>query len=224
MITGAVFDADGTLLDSMFVWEHLGARYLDTFGIKAKNGLERILAPMSLEEAACYLRNTYHLQQTDPEIIEGVNAVLFDFYSYEVTLKPGVKFLLDALRARQVPMAIATAGERRVIEAALRHLEIAEYFTGIVTCTEAGAGKTKPDVYFAAAGTFPVAGRDIWVLEDAVHAARTARLAGFRVAGVFDASDPEGQTELRALSDFYIENPADFTKFACFATEREEIL
>lgn len=222
MISGAVFDADGTLLDSMFVWDNLGARYLNTLGIKAEKGLEQTLAPMSLAEAACYLKNTYGLRQTAPEIIEGVNAVLFDFYSYEVTLKPGVKFLLDALRARQVPMVIATAGGRSVIEAALRHLEIAEYFTGIVTCTEVGAGKTKPDIYFAAARMFPVVNGDVWVLEDAVHAACTARAAGFRVARVFDASDPDDQTELRALSDFYIGDPADFARFAYFVTEREE--
>ena len=104
MIKGMIFDADGTLLDSMPIWDDLGARYLKGIGIEAEPGLSEILFCMSLEESAAYMKRTYGLSQTEEEIRNGVLAKLDDFYVNEVQAKPGVSEFLRTLHERKVPM------------------------------------------------------------------------------------------------------------------------
>ena len=108
MIKGMIFDADGTLLDSMPIWDDLGVRYLKELGVEAEPGLPEILFRMSLEESAAYMKRTYGLSQTEEEIRRGVLAKLEDFYVNEVQAKPGASEYLRALHKRQIPMMIAT--------------------------------------------------------------------------------------------------------------------
>lgn len=99
------------------------------------------------------------------------------------------------------------------MEAAFRRLGILQYFTEIFTCSEIGAGKTKPDIYRSAAEALQAPADCTWIFEDAYYAAKTAHDAGFRVAGVYDASSAEDSELLRAVSDIYI---GDFSDFAGF--------
>lgn len=109
MIKGAIFDIDGTLLDSMPVWENAGARYLATLGIKARSDLKERLDALSLPEGALYMQTEYKLSVTIEEILEGVNQVVKDFYFKEAVLKPGVCDLIQKLKKNQVRLIIATA-------------------------------------------------------------------------------------------------------------------
>ena len=100
MIQGAIFDADGTLLDSMGMWDTVGTRYLASLGIPARPGLREILFPMSLSQCAAYLQEAYHLPQSCLAIEAGINETIRTFYCQEVVAKPGAKAFLEALRAR----------------------------------------------------------------------------------------------------------------------------
>ena len=221
MIRAAVFDVDGTLLDSMPIWENAAAVFLAKYGIEAEAGLGRRLYPLSMQEGAAYLQEKYRLSMSSDKIIAGVGAVVSDFYAAEAPLKPNAAAFLNALREKSIPMAIATSNERSAVEAAFRRLGILQYFTEIFTCSEIGAGKTKPDIYQRAAEALQAAPGCTWVFEDAYYAAKTAHDAGFQVAGVYDASSAEESELLRAVSDIYIEDFGDFAGFYREA-QREE--
>lgn len=139
MIRAAVFDVDGTLLDSMPIWENAAAVFLAKNGIEAEAGLGRRLYPLSMQEGAAYLQKKYRLSMSSDKIIEGVGAVVSDFYAEEAPLKPNADAFLNALREKSIPIAIATSNERGAVEAAFRRLGILQYFTEIFTCSEIGA-------------------------------------------------------------------------------------
>ena len=178
MIAGAIFDADGTLLDSMPIWDNAAALYLEGLGHVPEPGLGRILYPMSMAEGAEYLIARYGLTQSREEIVCGVSAAIEDFYFHRAQPKAGLEAFLRQLQERGIPMAVATSSDRRLVEAALKRLGLLPRFNGIFTCAQAGAGKSRPDVYHLA--NCSLGGPDpqtVWVFEDAFFAASTARSA-----------------------------------------------
>lgn len=203
-VEGAIFDVDGTLLDSMAIWEDAGARYLKSRGIKPEPGLGKILFPMSLEDGVDYVKKNYHLEEAEEELKAQVLKQVQMFYEEEVKLKPGAKQLLEKIYAAKIPMIVATSSDKAQIQAAFTRLGVIDYFREIWTCTEAGAGKDKPDIYFQCAQKLGSSPEHTLVFEDALHAAQTAKKAGFLLAGVYDTFSAEGQEELKALSDVYI--------------------
>lgn len=218
MITGAVFDVDGTLLESMEVWEHAGEMYLSRLGISSGTRLGRILYPMSIDEGAAYLREHYCPDQTVQEIIKGIGDTVKEFYYCQVKPKPGAIGFLKMLHARGIPMAVATSGDRQAVEGAFNRLEMSRFFRGIFTCAQAGAGKSRPDVYELALSALDGAKREsTWVFEDAFFAARTAKAAGFPVAGVYDRYSDSSRQRLIEAADYYMKDFSDSEGFLRYA-------
>ena len=213
MIRGVIFDVDGVLLNSMPVWENLGEIYLEHLGIEAEKGLGETLFAMSLEEGADYLIENYGLKQTPGEIIAGLNWEVQDFYGRKVPLKEGVRGYLEEFRDRKIPMAIATSGDRANAEAALKRLKVLSYFRAVFTCSEIGSSKSHPDIYYAAALQLDTDPSDTWVFEDALHAIRTAKKAGFRTAGVYDQASGRDLAQIRDTADIYL---PEFKSFELF--------
>lgn len=201
---GIIFDVDGTLLDSMGFWGELGARYLKTKGIRPEENLGKKLFPMTTEEGVRYLKAHYPLEGETEGIVEEIQEMIVNYYSEEVKLKDGVKEILKKLHEKKIPMTIATSSERDFIEKALERLGVLKYFQKIFTCTEIGKGKDAPDIFLEAARQMDVPAKDTWVAEDGLYAAKTARKAGFHVAGIFDACSKEEEEELRKVSDLYL--------------------
>ncbi|MDE7307992.1 MAG: HAD family phosphatase [Lachnospiraceae bacterium] len=199
-----IFDVDGTLLDSMYVWKNAGEKYLDSLDIEAEPDLGDRLFAMSLEGAADYIRENYHLNKSREAIIAQVIQLVETEYFYNIPLKSGAERFLKLLKENNIPMAVATSSDRRVVEAAFKRLGIFDYFGRIFTCSETGAGKDKPDIYYRAAEYLGYPPEKIWVFEDALHAAQTAKNAGFHVTGIYDSSCAE-QEKLKKLADIYIE-------------------
>lgn len=213
MIKGAIFDVDGVLLNSMPVWENLGELYLKRQGIEAERGLGQTLFTMSLEEAADYMIANYRLEKTPEQIIEGLNREVKDFYENKVPLKEGARQYLSDLKERGIPMVIATSGDRKNAEAALRRLKVLSYFDAFFTCSEIGSGKSQPDIYHAAALQLDLDPGEIWLFEDALHAIRTAAGAGFKTAAVYDKSNDRDLAQIWKTADVYLPEFADFELF-----------
>lgn len=202
-IKGAIFDLDGTLLDSMSMWDNVGEQYLCSIGIRPKEGLSAILKDMSLQQGAEYMKKTYGVEKTSDEIIAGINAIVECFYTSKAQLKDGAAEFLQYLTERGVKMCIATATDKYLVEAALSRLGARAYFSEIFTCNGVGHGKDEPHIYEAACKRLGTSKESTLVFEDAAHAIETAKAAGFPVAGVFDASE-ENQKKVQELSDVYI--------------------
>lgn len=203
-LQSAIFDMDGTLLDSMTMWQELGVSLLGRFGVEADAELQERLKPMTLRQGAAYCRETYHLEPTVEELVALLEQRVDHFYHNEVQAKPGVARFLSLLKMEGVWMYVATATDRHLAEAALRHAGIDGYFRGLVTSAEVGSGKDNPEIFERAMRRLRSNKKDTVVFEDSLHAIRTAKAAGFRVAGVYDASSEAQQEEIRSLADYYI--------------------
>lgn len=206
MIKGAIFDMDGTLLDSMPVWEHASERYLEQKGIKVRERLSEVLFTMSMQQGAAYVKEKYKLTEDIDTLVSAVNDIVFEAYEKKVTPKPGAPEFLECLEKAGVPMAVATSTDRRMAEAALRRTGLMHYFKAVFTCTEVGRGKREPDIYHAAAECLGTAPAETWVFEDALYALRTAKAAGYRTVGVYDLLSAGDRKEMEETADIYRED------------------
>ncbi len=202
----AIFDLDGTLLDSMAAWRNLGMDYLLHNKINPPSGLNEILAAMSMEEAAEYFRSTFNFKFSNEDIIWGIKSLIEDKYKYELILKPYVKEYLLKLKEEGVNMCIATASPSSFAKAALERNGIIKYFSCIISCDDVGAGKNKPDVFFLAAKKLGAKVCDTAVFDDADFALLTAKEAGFYTVGVYDEAYRNKRNIIESISDFYIES------------------
>lgn len=179
-IRGAIFDADGTLLDSLALWDNAGARYLAARGIRPEKNLNEILSPLTLEEGSAYLKERYALPEPPEEIKQSFLRTVADFYRNEVCLLPGAEAVLRALQRERIPMAVATAGDKTLLEAALARLGLLDLFCAILTCSDLHTSKREPTVYLAAASLLGTLPSETLVFEDDPVALQTAASAGFR--------------------------------------------
>ena len=205
-MTGAIFDLDGTLLDSMAIWDSFGAEYLQSKNLVPPQDLYQTLKPMSLLQAVDYFKKIFQLNDTTEEMIQQFNDIIADKYKYEVTLKPHVAAFLEGLKNRNVKMCVATATDRQQAEAALKSLGIYDYFSFILTCTEVGSGKDHPEIFEQALQQLGTDKSETIVFDDALHAIITAKEAGFRVIAVHDFSANEDMEEIKKIADDYIDS------------------
>lgn len=216
MMEGAVFDVDGTLLDSIYIWENIAEGYLLDLGIQPKPDLQEVFKTLSLEEAANYYRDEYGVPFSVEEIMADVNRKIEKGYFEEVSLKPHVREFLDYLKAQNVHMALATATDDYLVKAALERCGILEYFEAIYTCTMVNSGKSRPDVYRAALEAIGTEKAKTVVFEDVLYTVETAKKDGFLTCAVQDDHEPR-QAEMAALADFYLTDYGDIEGFSAFA-------
>ena len=212
----AIFDFDGTLFDSMFIWDSVGELYLRSLGKEPKPSMREDVRALSLYQSACYFQKEYDLALSVEEIMAGINQTIEHFYIHEVLPKHGVVDFLEQMKKAEIPMCVATASDRCQIEAALGRCGMEHYFEAIFTCGEVGHGKDEPIIFQKAMEHFGADRSAAIVFEDALHAVQTAKADGFSVVAVFDNSEKR-QNELRDLADCYIadfEHTEDFWKFA----------
>ena len=198
----AIFDMDGTLVDSMVYWERLGREYLASRGITegVDEVLERIGA-MTMEESSTLFIETFGLPGTPESVAAEMNAVMDAHYRSDIPLKPGAADYLTALKTRGTKMCVATATPEPLARACLRRLGVLEDFEFLISCDEVAAGKDRPDVFLEAARRLGAAPAETAAYEDALFALQTAKNAGFYTVGVWDAGSEEFWNELTALAD-----------------------
>ena len=201
---GAIIDLDGTLLDSMGIWDDLGERFLRTKGFVPKPDLNERIKCMSLVQSAQYFQSEYGLTDSEEMIIKGIGALAEEQYRNSIPLKRGAEAFVRKLKRDHVLMCIATATHRDLAEAALFRLGIADCFCGILSCGEAGMGKDDPEFFVKALALLQTQKCETIVFEDALHAIKTAKSAGFYVAAIYDKSADADEAEIRAIADRYL--------------------
>ena len=211
-ITGAIFDLDGTLLDSMHIWSEIGLKFLKNEGVTPPPGASEEFVKLSLVQAAEYYIKNYAPDKTVMDIVKSINALVEDFYFKEVLLKEGVVDFLEYLKAKGVKMCVATATDKYMVEKALERNGIRDYFSEIFTCTSVGAGKDTPVIYDKALEHLGTDKQTTFVFEDALYAIETAHKAGYRLIGINDVSEAADPNKIKALCDIYINDYSEIYK------------
>lgn len=211
-LQSAIFDMDGTLLDSMGMWRTLASVLVRNHGGQAPEGLDRRVASLGLWEGTAYCKEACGLPGTVEELVQEIWGQIENFYRHDVRPKEGLIRFLSVLKMQGVWMYVATATDRPLAEAALKTAGIDGFFRGLITSQEAGQSKRDgPEIYERALRRLRSTKKDTVVFEDALHALRTAKAAGFRTAAVYDPSEPD-QAEMRRLADYYITSFEEMTE------------
>ncbi len=211
---GAIFDMDGTLTDSMYIWDAAGETYLRNQGKEPEPNLRETLRPLSLVQAAKLFQEQYGIPHSTDEILKGFDAVVENEYRHHVTLKPGAMELLEHLKKQGLKMTIATSSPRQIVLMVLKRLKILPYFSHVVTCGDVGHGKDHPAVYHRAAELMGLDPSSTLVFEDALHAVTTASKAGYFVVGVYDESEGIDEDKIMPLCSLYLKSLAEFPGLA----------
>ena len=198
----AIFDMDGTLVDSMGYWKSLGREYLAGQGITENiNDVLKQTLMITLPEAAELFVNKFSLSVSPEEAHSEMMEIMAEHYRKDIPLKDGVKEYLEKLSKNGVRMCIASNTGAGLVDACLTRLGIKKYFEFLLSCEEIGVGKSEPDVYFEAARRLGSEPKNIAVFEDALFAAKTAKNAGFYLVAVYDENAKKNWEKLSALAD-----------------------
>lgn len=205
-IEAVLFDLDGTLVDSMWVWKEIDIDYLGKFGFSLPENLQSEIDGMSFSETAMYIKNKFQIPDSVEEIKAQWNKMAWDKYTYEVPLKDGAMEFLDYCRENGIKLGIATSNSRELVNNIIEVHGLSDYFSGVVTGCEVEKGKPAPDVYLEAARRCRTDPASCLVFEDIVPGILAGKAAGMKVCAIEDAYSMEQKSEKEKLADYYIKN------------------
>ena len=212
-ITGAIFDMDGTLLNSMDYWALAADEYLKSVGITPQESTSRRFLEDGMKSWYEYCQEAYGLSATYDEAKRGIYAFMNEKYETVIDLKDGAKEMLDTLCEKGVKMCLATATDRETVEKILKKLDIEKYFLRIFTSGEVGVGKREPLIYEIALDFLGTDKNSTYIFEDAIYAMRTAYTNGFKVVGVYDKNVYATEDEIKSLCHVYLDKDSHYKLF-----------
>ena len=204
-ITGAIFDFDGTLFDSMHVWKGIRYKFFDRIGIVLSEEDEIAFKGLYLRESIILAKERFNRPETYEELFSKFFEMIKEMYLADTAPKNDIIEFLEKLKAKGVKMGIATATGEPALEAVLEKFNMLHYFDAIYSTYTVGAAKTEPKVYDVVLDAIGTDKETTWIFEDALYAATTAKANGYNVVGIYDKSEPE-QEKLQNLVDVYIHN------------------
>jgi len=199
-----IFDLDGTLVDSMWMWKSIDIEFLGDRGLACPEDLQKEIEGMSFSETAIYFKERFHLRESLEEIKSVWTEMSIDKYRNEVPLKPGAGEFLEHLASKGIKAGIATSNGRQMVEAVLTSLKIDRYFDVVTTACEVTAGKPAPDIYLKVAGTLDLHPSNCLVFEDVPAGILAGKRAGMTVCAIDDEFSRSMEEEKRKLADYFI--------------------
>ena len=204
-ITGAIFDFDGTLFDSMHVWKGIRYKFFDRIGLVLSAEDEEAFKGLYLRESLILAKQRFDMKETQEELYAKFFDMIKEMYLADTEPKNDIIDFLEKLKAKGVKMGIATATGEPALEAVLEKFGMLHYFDVILSTYTVGAAKTEPKVYDVVLEKLGTDKETTWIFEDALYAATTAKKNGYNVVGIYDKSE-EKTDELKELADVYIHN------------------
>lgn len=205
-IKGAIFDLDGTLVDSMWIWEQIDKDYLSERGYDIPSNLKDEITHLSFQETAAYFKSRFNLSESLEVIMDTWHKMAYKHYKEDVQLKDGALELLEFLKSNGIKIGLATSNSYPLLESVLKNRNIYDYFDAIITTEEAKKSKANPDVYLMAAERLNIPPSDCVVFEDIIEAVRGAKLANMKVIAVYDKASEYQKEILINNADKYILN------------------
>ena len=199
-----IFDLDGTLVDSMWMWKSIDIEFLARYGYELPADLQREIEGMSFSETAVYFKQRFSLPMTINEIKQIWTEMSIDKYRREVPLKPGAREFLHLLKEGGIKAGIATSNGREMVDAVIDSLKIGPYFQVVTTACEVAAGKPAPDIYLKVAESLCVPPASCMVFEDIPAGILAGKRAGMTVCAVEDEFSKDLKEEKCSLADYFI--------------------
>lgn len=206
MTEAVIFDLDGSMVDSMWIWRDIDIEYLGKFGIDLPENLQSCIEGMSFGETAAYFKERFDLPDTIDEIKADWNRMARDKYAFEVPVKEGVMELLEYCKANGIKVGIATSNSRELVETLVKSHQIEPYFNCIMTACDVSRGKPAPDIYLAVAKALQVTPENCLVFEDIIPGIQSGLSAGMRVCAVYDKYSEHQDEEKHRIADYYTEH------------------
>ena len=200
---GAIFDLDGTVIDSMMIWDTVAEDYLISLGIQPEENLHQDTESFTIKQTAGYFQKHYGITLSTERIFADWKAIIALKYKTMATLKPGIKDYLCYLKDKGVIVCAATATDRDISRETIERLGILDCFSNIFSCDENGRGKDDPDIYRRALEFLGTKKEETVVFEDTLFALKTAKKDGFVTVGVYDRFEKR-QNEIETLVDYYV--------------------
>lgn len=208
-IDAVIFDLDGSLVDSMWLWKAIDIEYLGRFHIPMPTDLQSQIEGMSFGETARYFKEHFAIPDPLEKIMDDWNRMAWDKYTHEVPLKCGIPEFLEGCRENGILLGIATSNSRELVENIAGTHKLKDYFSCIMTGSDVARGKPSPDIYLAVAGQLGVLPEKCLVFEDIIPGIQAGKNAGMRVCAVEDAYSIHVREEKKRLADYYIEDYTD---------------
>jgi len=205
-VKAVLFDLDGTLVDSMWMWGAIDVEYLGRRGHQLPPSLQHEIEGMSFSETAVYFKEYFHLPDSLDEIQAEWVAMARDKYANEVEMKPGALSFLKYLKEQGIRTGIATSNNRELLEAVLDAKGIFSWFDCCMTACEAGAGKPAPDIYLKVAERLETKPENCLVFEDTYAGAMAGSRAGMSVCAMADPYSKAKREDIMGIADYYIES------------------
>ncbi|MGN1206239.1 MAG: HAD family hydrolase [Eubacterium sp.] len=203
-IKGAIFDLDGTLLDSMWVWNQVDIDFLGKRGYDVPPDYAKTIAAMGFRETAAYTIERFGLQECVEDVIAEWDHMAMKMYHECVQIKPCVKEVLAWMKKQGMHLGIATASYRSLFEPCLRRNGVYDYFEAITETSEVERGKGFPDIYIKAAHKMGCTPQQCLVFEDITKGIEAAGKGGFQTVAVYDPATHEEWEENKRKADYHI--------------------
>lgn len=203
-VKAAIFDMDGTLIDSMWMWKAIDIEYLGRHHIELPDDLQHAIEGMSFTETAMYFKERFKIQDDVETIKNDWNQMAWEKYENEVTVKEGVFDFLEYLKANGIKMGIATSNSVELAELVLEKRGLLPYFQEVHTSCEVPRGKPYPDIYQLVAKELNVLPENCIVFEDVVHGILAGKRAEMKVCAIYDEYSKDSEEQKRELADYYI--------------------
>jgi HAD superfamily hydrolase (TIGR01509 family) len=207
-IKGAIFDMDGTIIDSLMFWDYLwkqiGEKYMGDAEFKPCDELNKKVRTMVYADAMAYFKDYYNIPGDTDAFVRFASSGVFEFYKDVAKAKRGADKLLASLKEQNIKLCLASATAMPEVKYALECHGLSEYFDFVVSCADIGVGKEHPDIYLKAKSLMGIPEGEICVFEDSYVALETAKKAGFQTVGIFDRYN-FGQERLKKSSDIYLD-------------------
>ena len=205
-IEGAIFDLDGTVLDSSWVWDKVDVEFLGSRGFVVPEDYVDAISPLGAERAAIYTIERFGLQENPDDVVREWFDMAKNEYAAKVVCKPFVKEYIESLHHQGVKLAVATSSDRELFMATLERENILKYFEHIVTVNEVERGKGYPDIYEEAAGRLKINPHKCVVFEDIMAGVSGAKMGEFNVIAVYDDKSIHNSAKIKKIADYYIDS------------------
>ena len=199
-----IFDLDGTLIDSMWIWEEIDIKFLEKRKIEFENDLQSDIEGMSFTETAIFFKEKFDLDEPIEKIKKEWNDLAYEYYKKKIPLKKGVLSYLKKLKSKDIKIGIGTSNSRLLAELVIDQKNIKDYFEVLITSCDVNKGKPSPDVFLKVSKDLKVRPKDCLVFEDTLAGIKAAKAAGMDVIGVFDELSKDNKEIIKKIAKKYI--------------------